>query len=324
MVAGTPGRRRTESTRGWNGCFDLARRSVTTLSSVTPGAVVTWAARAVWLAMALIGGAGFGDALGDRSRAVQLVATTSLWVLWAAVALALLIPSTVSLTVVRTIVPGGLVAAGIAALHASDAVDAGLALALAAAMVALVAAAELGQAFAQASAYGDETRFPLRPPVAFLLPATMSWLVLCAAAITGPLALAANNVLVGVPLTAIALVLGWFLGRRFHRLSRRWLVLVPAGVVVHDHVVLAETVMFPRATVNSIGLALAGTEAADLTGPAAGHAVEVALRDTETVVLAPTRAKPNGTALHVRAVLVAPSRPGRALAAAGERGFSLG
>jgi hypothetical protein len=99
---------------------------------------------------------------------------------------------------------------------------------------------------------------------------------------------------------------------------------VPAGVVIHDHVVLAETVMFARRAIDSIGLALAGTEAADLTGPAAGHAVEVALREPETVVLAPTRVKPNGTALHVRAVLVAPSRPGRALAVVRERGLSPG
>ena len=43
-----------------------------TLSPVTPGAVVTWAARVTWLATALLGGAAFGDALSDHSRAVQL------------------------------------------------------------------------------------------------------------------------------------------------------------------------------------------------------------------------------------------------------------
>ena len=34
--------------------------------------------------------------------------------------------------------------------------------------------------------------------------------------------------------------------RRWHQLSRRWLVFVPAGLVVHDPVVLAETLMVPR------------------------------------------------------------------------------
>ena len=284
---------------------------------------MTWAARAVWLAMALLGGAAFSDALSDRSRAVQVVGTAVLWALWAVVALALLVPSTVSLTVTRMIVPGALVVAVVAAFHA-DAVEIVLCLAPAIAMCAIVAAAELGEAFAQASAYGDERRFVLRPPVAFLLPAVVSWLLWCACVIVGPLAVAAENWLVGVPVTVAAVVLSWFLARRFHRLSRRWLVLVPAGVVIHDHVVLAETAMFLTSAVTSASLALAGTEAADLTGPAAGHAVEVALRDADTVVLAPTRAKPNGTALHVRSVLVAPSRPGRALAEASARGVRVG
>ena len=46
--------------------------------------------------------------------------------------------------------------------------------------------------------------------------------------------------------------------------------------------------------------------------------------DAPTVVLAPTRATPSGQALHVRAVLVAPTRPGRLLAEAARRGFPVG
>jgi hypothetical protein len=160
--------------------------------------------------------------------------------------------------------------------------------------------------------------------VPYIVPAVVSWAVLCACAIAGPLALAARAWAVGVPLSIAAAGLAWFLGRRFHRLARRWLVVVPAGFVIHDHVVLAETAMFPRGSVASVALALAGTEAADLTGLAAGHAMEIALHGTETVVLAPTRAAPGGTALHVRAVLLAPSRPGRALVAAAERGVRVG
>ena len=63
--------------------------------------------------------------------------------------------------------------------------------------------------------------------------------------------------------------------RRWHKLSRRWFVLVPTGVVVHDHLVLAETLMMRRNEVVGLRLAPADTEALDLTGPAAGHAVEV-------------------------------------------------
>ena len=94
----------------------------------------------------------------------------------------------------------------------------------AAVATALVFSGEFGEHLVQASAYGDEQRYPLRPPLAFLVPAVVSWCVLCACAVVGPLALAARAWVPGVLLTAAAVALGWFLGRRFHRLARRWLV----------------------------------------------------------------------------------------------------
>ena len=73
--------------------------------------------------------------------------------------------------------------------------------------------------------------------------------------------------------------------------------------------------MMQRNNVAVVRLAPADTEAADLTGPASGHALEVVVHDMELVVLAPTIAEPKGRALHVQSLLVAPSRPGRALRA---------
>jgi hypothetical protein len=286
---------------------------------------LVWAARAVWLAVAVLGGSAIGQALAGHSRAVQRTGTTLAWVGWAAVALAIVVPSTIGLTIVRSVVPAAVVVAVMASLGGADATDAAVCLTSTLVMAALVCGAEFGQVFAQGSAYGHERRFVLRPPVAFMLPAVVSWCVLCALAISGPLLLAARSWWIGVPVTALAAAAGWFLGRRFHLLSRRWLVLVPAGIVIHDQLVLAETVMVPRATLTMVGLALADTQAADLTGPAAGHAVEMAMRDASiTVVMAPSRAKPNGTALHVRSVLVAPTRPGRLLRAAAEAKFPVG
>lgn len=285
---------------------------------------VVWAARVVWILLAVIGGSALGQALDDHSRPVQLTGTALAWSAWAAIALALVVPSTLSLTVVRAVAPASVVVAVTAAFAGADTVDAVVCVTLAVAATAAIATGEFGQIFAQASAYGDEVRFVLRPPLAFLVPAAATWSVLCALSIVGPLVLAGRNWFLGLPLTMGALALAWFLGRRFHRLSRRWLVLVPAGIVVHDHLVLAETVMFQRKAISSVGLALAGTEAADLTGPTAGHAVEVALHEVATVVLAPTRQRQNGTALHVRSFLIAPTRPGRALSAVAERRLPVG
>ena len=281
--------------------------------------VVVWGARVAWLALGLLAGGAVGDALSSHSRPVQLTGTVLAWIAWGGVAAALMVPSALALTIVRTCVPVGVVVTVALAVAGADATA--VALFGACALVATFASAsgELGQAFVQASAYGDERRFPLRPPVPYLVPTVVSWCVWCAALLSGPLLLAAGSLVVGSVVSALAVAMTWFLGRRYHRLSRRWLVLVPAGVVIHDHVVLAETAMFPRTTVAHLGLALTGTEAADLTGPAAGNVIEIAFTDLPTVVLAGTRTKPAGTALHARSVLVAPSRPGRALTAAAAR-----
>ncbi|MFN8022006.1 MAG: hypothetical protein U0Q03_10805 [Acidimicrobiales bacterium] len=285
---------------------------------------VLWIARALWLVVAVLGGSGFGDAFAPHGRAVQLTGTTVLWVGWGVVAVVLSLPSALGLTLTRMLVPMGVVAAVAAAIEAGVTTGTVLAIASTALAALVVASGEYGQEMVQASAYGDEWRFVLRPPAAFLVPSAVSWAVLCAATLSGPLLLAARSWVLGVPVTLAAVALGWLLLPRFHRLSRRWIVLVPAGFVLHDHVVLAETVMLRSAQVSRAHLALAGTEALDLTGPAGGHAVEVGLGEAATVVLAGTRAKPGGTAVHVLSFLCAPSRPGKLLRAAGDRKLPVG
>lgn len=281
--------------------------------------VALWAARLLWLVVAAAGGAGFGDALSDRPRAVQLTGTVLLWVGWAAVAAMLALPGVIGLTLSRTVVPAGAVVAVAATVARGLDTSTAVTMTTTALATLVVASGEFGEAMVQASAYGHERRFLLTPPAAFYVPTAVSWMVLVAAAATGPLLLAARNWVVGVPVTAIAAVVVWFLPTRFHRLSRRWLVLVPAGVVIHDHVVLGETVMLRDGTVRRIRLALADTQAADLTGPAGGHAIEITVAEPVGVVFAGTRQQPNGRAIHARGVLVAPTRPGRVLAAAAER-----
>ena len=91
---------------------------------------------------------------------------------------------------------------------------------------------------------------------------------------------------------------------------------VPAGVVVHDQLVLADPYMFRTIDVARVGLAASDTEAIDLTGGALGPAVEIDLRELSTMVLAGTPSTRKGTAFHVRAMRVSPTRPGRALTVA--------
>src|SRR4051794_32871892 len=284
---------------------------------------VVWALRALWAALVLLAGPAFAGALDGRSAPVQATAAVGLWVGWAVVLVAALVPTTTSLTVVRVIAPASVLAAALAAATGASAVAGGLAV-VATLVVTLVAfAPEVARVFVQGSAYGDEARFPLRPPGPLLLgPIPLAWATLAVAALAGPLLLAAKQWL-GVPVTIIAVALAVVLARRFHRLSRRWFVLVPAGLVVHDHLVLADTAMFRTRQVRELALARAGTTATDLTGTALGGALEVTLAEDVPVLMAGTLQHRSGQPRVVQAVLVAPSRPGLVLAEAQRRGYRV-
>jgi hypothetical protein len=285
--------------------------------------LVPWVARIAWIVVAVIGGGAVESAVADRSAAVAWTAAVGGWALWAIAALGLAVAAAWSLTIVRVVVPLSLVAVAASGLGGASAVDL---LALGAPAIVAVAAvmtAEFGRHWVQASAYGDEERFPLRLPVAAGAAAIVAWVLWAPAMIAGPLLVAARSWVAGVAVCVVAVAGVVFLGPRWHRLSMRWLVLVPAGVVVHDPVVLADTFPLRTRQVASIGLAAADTEAADLTGPASGYAVEVATTESVTTVFAFTPAEPNGRAIHLRSFLIAPSRPGRALRAASARGLPV-
>ena len=288
------------------------------LASFTP-----WVARLAWILVAVIGGGAIESAVDGRSSAVAWTAAIVGWGLWAVGALGLAVASVWSLTVVRIVVPLSLlttIAAGIGGVSAVDLVLSGGPSVIAA---ATVMTADFGRQWVQASAYGDEERFPLRLPVGAGLAAIISWLAWAPASIAGPLLVAAESWIAGVLLCVLAIAGVVLLGPRWHRLSLRWFVLVPAGVVIHDPVVLADTFPLRTAQVASIGLASTDTAAADLTGPASGYAIEVATTESVTAVFAFTPSDPNGKAIHLRSFLIAPSRPGRVLRSARARGLPV-
>ena len=266
----------------------------------------------------------FETCLVQASRPVQIVAALGLWIMWAIVLAASLIPTMITLTLLRLITPGALLTAIIASTRHVSAIAAiaGLTTTAIAALTAFTA--EVGEVFVQAAAYGDERRFPLRAPgpiVITILP--LGWLLAAGTTIVGPLLLAARQWIAGAIVTVVVVGWGTVFARRAHRLARRFAVFVPAGFVLHDHVVLADTAMFAAATVRGLGLAPAGSEAADATGAALGLAVELRLAEPGTIVLAGTLHARQGRALHVRSVLFTPSRPGRLLDAAAARRWRL-
>lgn len=290
-----------------------------------PMSLPTWILRIVWLLQPLV----FVPLLSDSSASMpstgRLVMAVLAWCAWAAVLFATFVPSTVSITVGRLLAPTLPPVAVVAAFGGPVAgwkVAVGVAFAVVAVLVWF--SGEVGMALAQGSAYGAEQRFPLKPPVPFLVPMVASWIVMAASAVAGTVYLGNERWIVGAALLVLAVAAGWFLGPRFHQLSRRWLVVVPAGLVVHDPLLLVENALFRVVDLASVRLAPADTEAADLTGGTAGLPIEISLREMDTVVKVGGPDQPTGVALHVRSVLVSPTRPGRALRAAGDRRMPVG
>lgn len=284
-----------------------------------------WLALALWVSLPIAAGPAFADALDPRSRPVQLVASIGLWLVWAAVVGAALVPRSTTLTAVRIAMPASVAAAAWAAL-ATPSFGADDVVALTVTLLASIAAlaAFTGAVFVNGSAYGDERRLPLRPPLALLLgPVELAWAVCVAGAAAGPLLLAAGSWFVG----GVALVVGWpaawFAARALHGLSQRWVVFVPAGFVLHDLMALTDPLLLPRRSVVALGPAPADSRSADFSLGAAGLILQVDLVEPVEVTPVPRRTSPGQRPKpepgRVDSLLFAPSRPGAVLREARRR-----
>ena len=272
-----------------------------------PQRVLNSVAMAAWVALAL--SSPWQTIADDASRSVAWVVLTWGWFLWTGVGASLLVPSPISLTIMRTVVPLSVVVSVVASQP----------LAVFCSVVALIVCTSpvFVDAMVQGGAYGDETRFALRTPLPYVVPAVVAWLLYTAALIGGSLFLAARQYIFGAVLVAIGIILSRTIPRRLHRLARRWLVLVPVGIVVHDHLVLHETIMAHSGKILSVTRTSDVGEAADLTGGVVGDRITIALTEADKVVLSAITAKALGTteALHVKMFCIAPRRLNAALSA---------
>ena len=239
-----------------------------------------WPVRVAWFLLPLLAGPGLASALEDRSGSVRLVAQVGLWAGWVVALVATLVPTTVSLTALRILAPASVASVLLAAV-ADGRLSGGLVAAGAACLLAAVVAflPTTGDLMINGSAYGPERRMALRIPAPLAIgPVQLVWLVVFAGAVTGPLLLATGHWAVGVPVSAVGAAAAGFGGRSLHRLSRRWVVFVPAGFVLHDHFTMAESLLMRRPDVAGLGPALRDLAGAvDLTAGAAGLALEVRL-----------------------------------------------
>ncbi|MGI9120192.1 MAG: hypothetical protein ACR2G7_08760 [Acidimicrobiales bacterium] len=283
-------------------------------------AALPWLLRVSWLVLPFSAGPALSAALDLRSPAVSTTAAAGLWLGWAAVVVALLVPHPLGLTVVRVCAPAALAFSALTAVGASDdsgPLPAGLAIATTLVVTALAFLPETGTWLVNGAAYGDERRHLLRSPRALLVgPIPLAWAALVVAVVGGPLLLAAGRfaagglaLLAGVPLAVV-------LARALHALTQRWAVLVPAGLVLKDHLVVADPVLLRRGDIEVLRASPPASDALDLTAGAAGLALEVRLVEAVPLVRMVRRQGQPGRSA---AMSFTPSRPGTLLAEARSR-----
>jgi hypothetical protein len=277
---------------------------------------VPWVVRLTWTVLPFAAGPALSAALDSHSTAVKVAAAVGLWAVWGAVLVGTLVPYPIGLTALRLAAPAAVGAAVAAALDGHPSAPALAATVLAA---AVAFAPAVGVLYVNGAAYPNERRFPLRPPGALLLgPLPLAWALAVGAPAIAVLLLAARAWIAGAVVAVIGVPVAVVLVRSLHGLSRRWVVFVPAGLVLHDPMTLADPVLFPKKTIETLRPAPADSDSLDLTQRAPGLALELLLREKVPMVLTRpgNRAGESGSSARL---LFTPTRPGQVLAEAKAR-----
>lgn len=266
-----------------------------------------------WAVVPFTAGRDLAMGLASRSRPVQLTASTGAWVAWAVVLVATLVPHPASLTAIRVATPGVVMAP----LLAGSPSVAGLI--SSAAVVLLAFAPATGLLFVNGPAYPNERRFPLRAPGPLLIGlVAIVWALAVVPVAAGALLIAAGTWVGGGVLLGLGGPLAVLVVRALHGLSCRWLVFVPAGVVLHDPASIVDPVLFERRRIAALRPAPVDSDSLDLTQRAPGLALELVLTEKVPMVLV-RPGRRNGEPGASARLLFTPTRPGALLAEAARR-----
>lgn len=281
--------------------------------------VWAWVVRVWWAALPFTAGPVLADGLHETAAAWRSTASVGLWVLWGVVLVGSLLVHPATLVLLRLAVPAAVVALVWAGREGADWSEVALVAAITAAVAAVMLSAPVGQVFVNGISYGDEVRLLLRPPALLLAgPVPAAAAIAVGGTISGPLLLAAELWAVGAAVAAAGGALAVLSARSLYSLTRRWLVFVPAGVVLHDHLAVQDPVLLRRRAVAGLGPAQQGSDALDLSQGAAGLILE--LTTNQPITLSPpTRRQGPADEVQAGAILIAPSRPGQTIALARQR-----
>lgn len=278
-----------------------------------------WVVRVWWAALPFTAGPVLADGLHQTSAAWRSTASVGLWTLWGAVLVGSLLAHPATLVLVRLAVPAAVVALVWAGREGAEWSDVALVAAISAGAAAVSLSAPVGHVFVNGISYGDEVRLLLRPSALLLAgPLPVAAAITVGGVVSGPLLLAAEHWAIGGVVTATGGALAMAGARSLHSLTRRWLVFVPAGVVLHDHLAVQDPVLLRRRALAGFGPARQGSDALDLSQGAAGLLLELSMSQPITLS-APAKRKSSNQEVQAGAVLIAPSRPGQTIALAQRR-----
>ena len=169
------------------------------------------------------------------------------------------------------------------------------------------------------SAYGSERRIALKTPTMLLF----TWLffawIICCILISFAIWKLNENQLLGYIASVSSVVVSYIAYKVLHQFSKRWLVFVPAGFVIHDHFLLKNSVLFRRNQLEYLTTSSKETvdiETLDLTGGTTG--LTSSLRTKEKVIV---DVKNSSEPEEIESVTFAPSLPGEVLREARARGI---
>ncbi len=284
-----------------------------------------WLARLAWAVLPVTTGGALSDAIHGFPIGPMRCAIVVAWAAWAAALLALFTPHPNGVTYVRIVAPLA-IACAVLATSSTSAVGAGLAIATTLLASLLSLSPIVSHAGANALAYGDELRFPLRIPTPLLLgPLPLGVAIVGAGALAGPFLLADSRIAVGIVATVAGLPLAAVTTRSIHALSRRWLVLVPAGIAIVDAFTLLDPVLLRRAEIARLGR-VHGTEIApgtvDLRMGTLGGNVTIELHAPQK--LGVRRGRAAGALVDCNAIVLAAVRADLLIARAHDRRLTTG
>jgi len=286
--------------------------------------VTTGIMRVIWISLPLICGPSLADSFNDFKLLLRTTVSISLWNFLVLILLSTLIATPISLAIIRIGAPAAAALSLWSALETSGSVSGIIGLAASAIAACVALSAPLGDRFSDGASYGDERRFLLRAPgPVLLLLGPLAWLTSVAGLTVGPILLLNKNFLFGSLISLCGFPLAALASNAIYQLGKRWLVLVPAGILLHDHLSVGDPTLIPRNQLANFSPAKVDTNALDLSQNSFGLSLEIrCLTPLSMMLRTGTKKTTNETSI-VESFLINPVRPNVLLAEAQKRGLRV-